>query len=265
MTRKKVCVVMAWGGNSVNLLALAMKSLDNQTEPADQKILISDGFLAPQSIKSSYPSWQFLTNSSPFRGPAETRNYGLAFIQNDIEFILIADADDVSHPDRIKILKDKIEELKLDILGSQGVILSPKFRRPGVRIFPFPKMTNNRKKIRKRLAAKKAPVLSPSVLIRKSLFNSVGLYDSKKLRSEDLDFFIRADKEGMIIGNIPDVLYGYRHSLFSSHKSFKLDYTWSERRKFSFVFYLLHNLKRIWYCFFSPIPRKTRREFESIV
>ena len=246
MLKKQVAIITPWDGRNKVLLTKAIKSIDQQTYTNIEKILITDGFSVDEEFKSRFADWRFLENSGEIRGPAATRNVAFKSLSDCTNYVLLADADDVSHPSRIEVLIQEMERLDLDIIGSQGVIIHDSKLFNDVIIFPYPFMSLNTRTIKRKLIHGRNGLLAPSVLIKREVIHELGGYSINLLRGEDLEFFQRAANHGFRMGNTSYVLYGYRTNWWTSYARFKADWSWSGREINLKVAYFGHLLRRLW-------------------
>ncbi len=251
----RIAVIMPWGGQSIDFLRRAMISVDQQTYKNLEKILICDGFSVNEEIKKQFPDWMYLKNSTDIRGPASTRNLAFESLAHEIEYILLADADDISHPNRAEKLLTQIAQSQIDILGSQGVIIDTRKNHGKNRIYPYPNMVNINTIIENKLKNGQNAFLAPSVLMKREVIEIIGLYDVTLLRGEDLDYFQRACTFGFKLGNSDDFLYGYRTAFWTPIRNFKKDWQWSGRRMPLLPAYLLH-IGRRFSVFMNPMRVK---------
>ena len=116
------------------------------------------------------------------------------------EIIARMDADDVSHPDRLRRQWDVIAARPdVAVIGTlcNGIDASGREVRP-----------------RDRWRLLRRSVLIPfphgSVMYRRRIFDEVGGYDHKSDGGEDQDLFLRMARRGSVL-TLPDILYSYRY------------------------------------------------------
>lgn len=136
-------------------------------------------------------------------GPAASSNWVVA--RSTGEFVARMDADDVSHPDR---LKRQLEVLQSSgdacLVGSlwegideRGRNVRPRDRWRLLRPSPF------------------SPFPHGSIMFRRSAFDAVGGYRREAHFWEDLDLYLRLAKVGRLLV-LPDALYMHRSSTLST-------------------------------------------------
>ena len=116
------------------------------------------------------------------------------------EYIARQDADDVSDSDRI--------ERTTDFLLSSGA----PYAACGVRVFDDGGVWSTRQypqKITKHIIAQKNPFFHPTMVFRRAVLEDVGGYSEtpETRRTEDYDLVMRLAAEGVIVENLPEILY----------------------------------------------------------
>lgn len=121
-------------------------------------------------------------------------------------FIFRMDADDVSLPDRFeKQVSFMDRNPNIDILG--GAILEFGEASPAARLVQYP-LTNS---AARRQIAFRSPVAHPTVCFRRRVFDTVGMYPEIK-GNEDIAFWFKCMKAGMVFANLPDPVLRFRVS-----------------------------------------------------
>ena len=137
-------------------------------------------------------------------------NLGLARSSNHVVALarapLVArmDADDVSHPDRLRRQWEAMRDSGVALVGT----LSDGIDRDGRRVRP-------RDRWRLRQRSRFAPFPHGSIMFRRALFNEVGGYSEAYKYFEDADFYRRLAEHGRVVV-IPEVLYHYRYHIESA-------------------------------------------------
>lgn len=143
-------------------------------------------------------------------GVARTLNRGLEMA--DCEFVARLDADDLAQPTRLQRQLDVMrEQPQLDVLGSHMVM----FQAPGDvdvnTLRPLGMLANPSADAAIKTALVQRNVLShPSLMIRRSFFQDVGLYNPALEFAQDYDLWCRGALLGKRYANLPEALTWYR-------------------------------------------------------
>lgn len=138
------------------------------------------------------------------------RNLGLARSSNHVVALarapLVArmDADDVSHPDRLRRQREVMRDSGVALVGT----LSDGIDHDARRVRP-------RDRWRLRQTSRFAPFPHGSIMFRRALFNEVGGYNEAYRYFEDADLYRRLAQRGRVVV-IPEVLYHYRYHIRSA-------------------------------------------------
>lgn len=190
----------------------AMKSIwTDQTRKPDQIVLVEDGPLTPQ-LYSVIDDWSeklgdvlTVVKNELNLGLAESLNKGVRMCQG--ELIARMDSDDRSAPDRF-LLQERYmaEHPEVDILGGSLEEFNDEGTLSNVRHYPL--------KMKDVVATmyKASPLGHPSVMFRRSFFESGYMYSSKYYICEDVTLWFEAVKGGRVINNIPDVVLYFRRN-----------------------------------------------------
>ena len=182
--------------NGERFLREAVQSvLDQQYSPLEL-IVVDDGSTdGTANVARSLPETvRYLSQAN--QGPAAARNRGIEHAQG--ELIAFADVDDLWPVDKFELqLPYLIQDPKIDIvLGRiQQVLLSE---------------TVNGETQSQEFAEPAFSVNLGSAVMRKSVFERVGLFDETMRYSEDVDWFMRAREHGASIVTIDAVTLLYR-------------------------------------------------------
>jgi glycosyltransferase involved in cell wall biosynthesis len=142
----------------------------------------------------------------PNRGPAAARNLGLGVTEG--EFVAFLDSDDLWHPEKLERQMARFRArpgLALCFTLAQN-FLSPELD-PGVAIDP-------------RLLEPVAGYRSTTMLARRSLFDTLGRFDSELRHGGDTDWFLRATEQGAQVELLREVLV--RRRLHDANRSTQL-------------------------------------------
>jgi len=138
---------------------------------------------------------------------ALNRNKGVEMAKG--KYIVWADADDISKPERIEKLFNYMESHpEVGICGSNFQGFS------GDEVFEVREFFEDDKRLRKNIF-KFSPVAQPTAIIRKECFINVGLFDPGYPPAEDIELSFRIG-EKYKFANIPEILLRYRVHLGSA-------------------------------------------------
>ena len=124
------------------------------------------------------------------------------------KYIAIQDADDMSFPDRLKYEVEFLEE-------NDGIFCvgawADKMEENGdfIEFMTYPPL-DQREVFYEAMIQKNNPVIDPSCMYRREVFNELGGYDNKWRLVPDSNLWIRAMQAGCKIENLSDVLIHYR-------------------------------------------------------
>ncbi|WNP36060.1 glycosyltransferase [Enterobacter kobei] len=192
----------------------AIDSIIKQSRPLDELIIVINGNKR-ESIKKTLINWYDGNDTIRFiecgiEQLAFALNLGLANCQ--YKYVARMDADDLSHPERIKTQLDYIDSHGLDMVGcainkidGSGDILSTQ---------QYPTGNNIRKKL-----PFTNPFCHPSVMFKKQFILDARGYNAG-FKSEDYDLWLRLSRSSVKWDNVTDVLFSYRvHNSTAQRKS----------------------------------------------
>lgn len=226
--RKKISVVMSvYNAQSTEILRAAIDSIRNQTEPDWELIICDDG--------STDDTWQKLRDmtqgderirlihNKENRRAGHARNCCIREASGD--YIAIMDADDLSHPDRLKLQKQFLDSHpEYAFVGTRGQFFirevgdDPEtywfLAKPQAKDFRF-----------------SVPFVHASCMFRKEALEKVGGYDAspQKIRMEDYDMLLRLYAKKQYGANLEDTLYYIRRDE-QQYKRRKYRYRFNEAR-----------------------------------
>ena len=193
--------------NGLPFLHESIRSILNQTFRQFEFVILEDD--SDDGSFDALREWEGKDNR--IRVHRSLQRLGLAASSNAVvaksraQLIARMDADDLCEPDRLErqwaVLRDHPSIAAIGTL-SDGVDASGKSVRP-----------RDRWRIVRR--SNSPPFPHGSVMMRRSVFDTVGGYDLDSDGREDQDLFRRMAQHGSVV-TLPDVLYHYRYHLQSS-------------------------------------------------
>jgi glycosyltransferase involved in cell wall biosynthesis len=193
--------------NGAKHLAEAIDSVLDQTFTRFEFIIINDGSTdATEHILSTYNDVRIrVIHCSKNLGLVNALNLGVKSASSDL--IVRMDADDVSMPERFELQYNFMEQ-NPEVLacGTSATAKNSSFF--ALPLFDSYDMPTGSIDLEFRMIFE-CPLIHPSAIIRKNVFDMVGLYRSEWLHAEDFDLWIRVAKLGKI-QNLPERLLVYR-------------------------------------------------------
>jgi glycosyltransferase involved in cell wall biosynthesis len=186
------CIVPVFNGE--RYLGQALDSILAQTYRPIEVIVIDDGSTdGTRRLVTSYGDqvryvWQ------PNAGPPRARNFGLSVAKG--EFIAFLDADDLWQPDKLSLQMTHFRERpELDLCVTH------------CQVFWIPELHEEEARFRSHRLAQPLPgYVTQTLLARRSLFDTVGDFDTSRKVGDPADWFLRAAEQGAIMELLPDVL-----------------------------------------------------------
>lgn len=187
-------------------LQIALKSLADQTLPADEVVLVEDGPL-PDTLHAVIEQWRAALNIRSVRLPenvglARALNAGLA--QCSHELVARMDGDDVSLPDRFE-KQVRFMEANPDVAASSAAL--DEFDEDGI-VFSSRVLPLTHEEL-VGFAKRRSPLSHAVAIFRKSAVLSVGGYPPFK-RSQDVALWSLLIMRGYRLANLPDTLFRVR-------------------------------------------------------
>jgi len=195
--------------NATSTISETLESLALQTFRDFELVLVDDASDDGDALRDLLDRYskrlpcRVLRNSQN-AGVARSLNYGLS--QSDSQYVARLDADDLARPDRLaKQLEFMVIHPLLDVCGSQMLMFRTQQEGSlGTLVQPMEDRT-----IRTALVQRNA-ISHPSVLLKRSFFSDVGLYQPSLDYAEDYDLWCRGALLGKRFVNHPEALTSYR-------------------------------------------------------
>ncbi len=187
----------------------AVKSILNQTLKPDVIYLVQDGpvggvmtdFLDQLSL--SEPSIQLIRIEK--KGTAASLNASIN--RCSTKYYARMDADDISFPNRLyKQIQYLEENPKVDIIGSWAIEFEDEAKIDNGFIKKLPSDYNKLKE----LFHYRNPLIHPTVVFRKSVFDQIGFYNETYFTDQDLELWSRVLKRKILITNLQEPLLYFR-------------------------------------------------------
>lgn len=204
----KVSLVMATYNDRPDYLILAIDSIIQQSFKDWELIIVDDSdTVSTKECIDEYTEKdrriKVIRDKNKKYGFVPALNIGLEFAQG--EYVGRMDGDDVSYPQRLeKEVKYLEEHDEVDVIGTQTVIIDEKGNRTSKIEFPV-----CGRKFRL-FQIFRCPMQHGTILMRRSLIDKGVRYDESFKRSEDLELWLRLQKQGYRLYNIQEILYGFR-------------------------------------------------------
>ena len=181
-------VLNIWGKDNENCLRRSLESIRRQNQRPDEVLIVIDGPINERLDKiiedfAKTAGFAVKRIDLPIAsGLWNARNVGILAAKH--EFIAVHDADDVMHPDRLRIQLEQIMNAEIDVLGSPVY----EFDATSERVLGLRMLAGNDQLTRKMLWQN--VINHSSVMLRKSAVVGVGGYRNVHL-AEDYDLWLR--------------------------------------------------------------------------
>lgn len=193
--------------NAEKFIETAIKSIINQIYKNIEIVIIDDGSTdrSAEIVKSHKEIKYFF---QPNQGPAAARNLGI--LNASASYLGFHDADDICEVNRFSEQMNLITSYKnIEIVYTR----IQNFVEIGAEVPDYLKTET--------LMLPRMGFIS-SAIIKKSVFEKVGVFDTELLIGEDIDWIARADKKNICSCTIPDVLIQRRLHQNNLSKDIKL-------------------------------------------
>ena len=181
--------------NGAPYVAEALDSIFAQGYPAFEVIVIDDGSTdATPAVLARFADRARVVRQAN-AGPAAARNHGVQLARGDL--LAFLDADDLWHTD--KLLR-------------QTTFLAERSELPGcvtqAQNFWIRELRDEADQLRDhRIAKPLAGYLASTLLVRRAVFDTVGLFNPELKFGHSTDWFLRAAACGFTVPELPEVLY----------------------------------------------------------
>ncbi len=202
---KKISVVMSIYKESKGELSSAIESILNQTYDNFEFIIVVDN---PEEewridlVKDYKDSRIKLLINKKNIGLPKSLNKALKECTGD--YIARMDADDIAMPERLEKQVKYLQSTGYDMCGANVTCF---IDGKNFKDIKFPEKAPNVKK----LLFVKNCVAHPTYLVKKEVYKKLNGYNNI-FSCEDYDFLLRAVNNGVLIGNVPEILLRYRIS-----------------------------------------------------
>lgn len=206
--------------NHQNYVEAALRSVFAQDYPDFQIVAVDDGSTDSSLDVLDRHASRVNIIRSVHRGPAAARNRALA--ATDSEFVAFMDADDLCAPGRLRLGVEKLESENLDLISSAlSFIDSSGQSVPGAWTCP----PNARNDYWGALLERNW-IGTPSVMLRRRVLDSLGLFDETFTHAEDYDLWLRIGRSHAIGYLETPLIQCRRHSAntsinIASHQHFE--------------------------------------------
>ena len=200
MTPTVSCILPVYNGE--RFLAEALESVLAQSYPLQEILVVDDGStdgtraLVESYVAKSAEQVRYLWQTNA--GPAAARNLGITHTTG--EFVTFIDADDLWH-----LEKTARQVAHFDARPDLGVSVTH------VQNFWMEELREEEERMRDHPRSKPmAGYVTQSIMVRRTLFNEVGLLNVDLKHGDDTDWFMRAQEQKVLIDLLPDVLVSRR-------------------------------------------------------
>lgn len=253
MTRFSVLMSL-YAKEKVAYLRDCLASLQAQTQPADEIILVFDGPISSE-LKSEVDLWQVqlplkVVELAENVGLGKALNEGLKYCTN--EWIFRMDTDDICLAHRFEKQLAYIEaNPNVVLLGGQVKEFDERFvHEVGIKDVPLDLEAI------KKFALVRNPFNHMTVAYKKSIIEQVGGYQHH-LYMEDYNLWLRVISKGYKVSNLPDVLVNVRagNAMYARRKGIEYIRSEFQLAKLKIALQLQSSFLAYAYCFIRVLPR----------
>lgn len=201
--------------NSEKFIEEAILSVVNQSYPYLEVVIVDDGSTDKQKVIifeliASDPRIRYIYQ--PNQGVSVARNNGFALAKGD--FLAFLDADDVWLPDNLSEKLKKFKTGDFGLVHSDGLIMSEDANLTGTTLEGCEGML-----LEGFLKGRSTQIPGPSsILVKREVLETIGLFDINLSTSADYDFFLRIAFR-FKIGRVPKPTWKYRLHVANMHKN----------------------------------------------
>jgi len=201
------CIIPVFNGT--RYLREAVESILGQTYWPIEIIVVDDGSTdnTAKVVRNYRDQVRYVWQ--PNGGPSAARNQGVSATQG--AFVAFLDQDDVWHPEKLtRQMTRFVSRPELDLCVTH------------VQTFWIPELCEEAARFRQYRLARAVPgYLTGTLLARRALFQTVGLFDTTLRYGDAADWFLRAAEQGAVMELLPDVLMYHRihHANLSRRKA----------------------------------------------
>jgi len=194
--------------NEAEFIEAALESLSRQTESELELIVVDDGSTDRTSALVSRSSRRLKLIRTERRGLVAALNEGIA--ASTCQYIARMDADDLAHPDRLRLQADYLDgHPDVGLVASQAEYLGDRAKNLGIALWVD---WTNSLLTTDELALNRfveSPLIHPTVMFRRELVESFGGYREGPF-PEDYELWLRWLEAGVSMAKLPHKLLSWR-------------------------------------------------------
>ena len=190
--------------NKEKYLKESIESILNQTFTDFEFIILDDGSTDNSAeIVESYRDLRIKFYKSEKKGIVKQLNFGISTAKTQI--IARMDADDIAELNRFQEQFDYIQKNpEVSVVGSNVLLIDEKAKVIFKKVYP-----ENHRDIEYAMPVENS-MCHPTVMMRKEVFDNVGLYKESHTNAEDYELFLNLLLHGRKFYNIQKLLLSYR-------------------------------------------------------